>query len=49
MAAMTRSLKESREARIQAAMLKGACADARGRREEAVGHYRAAAALMGRT
>jgi hypothetical protein len=37
----------SREARVQAAMLKGVCADARGRREEAVGHYRAAAALMG--
>jgi hypothetical protein len=37
----------SREAHVQAAMLKGACADARGRREKAVGHYRAAAALMG--
>jgi hypothetical protein len=37
----------SREARIRAAMLKGACADGRGRREEAAAYYGVAAALMG--
>jgi len=36
----------SREVRVEAAMLKGACADGDGRREAAAAHYREAAALM---
>lgn len=36
----------SREERVLAALLRAACADGDGRREEAVAHYREAAALM---